>query len=156
MTSRGYFSSLTKEQEDNALLKRLAVPEQSYNRLSSLLSRLTQPSSAEDPSQLQSELEEEYVNFELAMIKSQNIRNVNEKEIQRYNQEKQVICTISPSRSLQWLMVVEKSGQTQRDITALRGELEEAKLERGQKVQYDEFTRNLLKKTPKSRSEQIL
>lgn len=63
----------------------------------------------------------------------------------------------SPPRApLQWLMVVEKSGQTQRDITALRGELEEAKLERGQKVQYDEFTRNLLKKTPKSRSEQMM
>lgn len=100
MTSRGYFSSLTKEQEDNALLKRLAVPEQSYNRLTSLLSRLTQPSSPADLSTLQSELDEEYVNFELAMIKSQNIRNVNEREIQRYNQEKQVIRTSSFSASL--------------------------------------------------------
>lgn len=100
MTSRGYFSSLTKEQEDNALLKRLAVPEQSYNRLSNILSRLTQTSSAEDLSTLQAELHEEYVNFELAMIKSQNIRNVNEIEVQRYNQEKQVICT--PSLCTLW------------------------------------------------------
>ena len=91
MASRGYFSSLTKDQEDNALLKRLAVPEQSYNRLSSLLSRLTQSTSPEELSTLQSELDEEYVNFDLAMIKSQNIRNVNEKEIQRYNEEKQII-----------------------------------------------------------------
>lgn len=60
-----------------------------------------------------------------------------------------------PLHPLERLIVVEKSNQTQRDITALREELEEAKLERGQKVQYDEFTRNLLKKTPKSRTEQI-
>ena len=53
------------------------------------------------------------------------------------------------------LIVVEKSHQAQRDITSLREELREAKLERGQKVQYDEFTRAMLKKTPKSRGEQI-
>jgi hypothetical protein len=52
-------------------------------------------------------------------------------------------------------MIVEKSSEAQQDITALREELRDAKLERGQKVQYDEFTRNMLKKTPKSRSEQI-
>jgi hypothetical protein len=52
-------------------------------------------------------------------------------------------------------MVVDKSSQAQQDITSLREELQEAKLERGQKVQYDEFTRTLLKKTPKSRAEQI-
>lgn len=50
---------------------------------------------------------------------------------------------------------VEKSNQAQQDITSLREELREAKLERGQKVQYDEFTRSMLKKTPKSRAEQI-
>ena len=51
--------------------------------------------------------------------------------------------------------VVEKSSQAQQDITSLREELREAKLERGQKVQYDEFTRTMLKKTPKSRTEQL-
>ena len=40
---------------------------------------------------IQAELEEEFVNFELATLKAQNIRNVNEKEIQRYNAEKQII-----------------------------------------------------------------
>lgn len=40
---------------------------------------------------IQAELEEEFVNFELATIKAQNIRNVNEKEIQRYNAEKEII-----------------------------------------------------------------
>ena len=50
---------------------------------------------------------------------------------------------------------MEKSNQAQQDITSLREELREAKLERGQKVQYDELTREMLKKTPKSRSEQI-
>jgi hypothetical protein len=39
----------------------------------------------------QTELEEEFVNFELATIKTQNVRNVNEKEIQRYASEKQII-----------------------------------------------------------------
>jgi predicted amino acid-binding ACT domain protein len=53
------------------------------------------------------------------------------------------------------LIVVDKSNQAQQDITSLREELQEAKLERGQKVQYDEFTRTILKKTPKSRAEQI-
>src|SRR5579859_107522 len=111
MSSRGYFSSLTKEQEDCALLKRLAVPEQSYNRLSSLLSRLAQPSSPADLSTLLSELEEEYVIFELTMIKSENIRNVNEREIQRYNQEKQVIsisslCVLLAGADLQCRRVV--------------------------------------------------
>lgn len=48
MTSRGYFSSLTKEQEDNALLNKLAVPEGSYNRLSTLLSRLVQTASPDE------------------------------------------------------------------------------------------------------------
>ena len=50
---------------------------------------------------------------------------------------------------------MEKSGQAQQEIISLREELREAKLERGQKVQYDEFTRAMLKKTPKSRTEQI-
>ena len=50
---------------------------------------------------------------------------------------------------------MEKSRQTQEDITSLREELREAKLERSRKVQYDELTRAMLKKTPKSRSEQI-
>ena len=54
------------------------------------------------------------------------------------------------------LRVVEKSNQTQQDINSLREELREAKLERGQKVQYDELTRAMLKKTPKSRSEHIM
>jgi len=49
-------------------------------------------------SNIQSELEEEFVNFQLAMIKAQSIRNMNEKEIQRYNAEKQVI-RICPSSS---------------------------------------------------------
>ena len=53
------------------------------------------------------------------------------------------------------LTVVEKSNQAQQDITSLREELREAKLERGQKVQYDDFTRAMLKKTPKSRTEQL-
>jgi hypothetical protein len=53
------------------------------------------------------------------------------------------------------LIVVEKSNQAQQDITSLREELREAKLERGQKVQYDDFTRAMLKKTPKSRTEQL-
>ena len=100
---------------------------------------------------LQAELEEEFVNFELATIKAQNIRNVNEKEIQRYNAEKEIIripCLVL------LLRIVEKSNQAQQDIDALREELREAKLERGQKVQYDELTRAMLKKTPKSRSEQ--
>jgi len=48
MAGRGFFSSLTKDQEDNALLKKLAVPEGSYNRLSSLLSRLVQTTSPEE------------------------------------------------------------------------------------------------------------
>jgi hypothetical protein len=48
MASRGYFSSLTKEQEDNALLNKLAVPEGSYNRLSTLLSRLAQTTSLDE------------------------------------------------------------------------------------------------------------
>ena len=48
MTSRGYFSSLTKEQEDNALLKKLAVNESSYNRLASLLNRLVTTSDPAD------------------------------------------------------------------------------------------------------------
>jgi hypothetical protein len=48
MASKGYFSSLTKEQEDNALLKKLAVPEGSFNRLSSLLSRLVQTTSPDE------------------------------------------------------------------------------------------------------------
>ena len=110
MASRGYFSSLTKEEEDNALLNKLAVPESSYNRLSTLLSRLTQSTSADDlysfhqhslifRSTLQSELDEEFVNFELATSKAQNIRNANEKEIQRYNAEKQIIRTCSPRPS---------------------------------------------------------
>lgn len=46
---------------------------------------------------LQSELEEEFVNFDLATIKAQNIRNVNEKEIQRYNAEKEIIRIYYPS-----------------------------------------------------------
>jgi len=50
---------------------------------------------------------------------------------------------------------VEKSNQAQLNISSLREELREAKEERAQKVQYDEFTRNMLKKTPKSRSEQL-
>jgi hypothetical protein len=50
---------------------------------------------------------------------------------------------------------VDKSNQAQLTITSLREELREAKEERAQKVQYDEFTRNMLKKTPKSRSEQL-
>lgn len=50
---------------------------------------------------------------------------------------------------------MERSRQAQEDITSLREELREAKLERGQKVQYDELTRAMLKKTPKSRAEQI-
>ena len=54
------------------------------------------------------------------------------------------------------LRIVEKSNQAQQDINSLREELREAKLERGQKVQYDELTRAMLKKTPKSRSEQIM
>ena len=58
-------------------------------------------------------------------------------------------CTTGDFNSL-----VEKSSQVQQDITSLREELREAKLERGQKVQYDEFTRAMLKKTPKSRTEQ--
>jgi len=104
MTSRGYFSSLTKEQEDNALLNKLAVNESSYNRLTSSLNRLVQSSEPADlftsflftkadcdRATIQSELEEEFVNFELAMIKAQNIRNVNGKEVQRYNAEKQSI-----------------------------------------------------------------
>lgn len=53
------------------------------------------------------------------------------------------------------LIVVEKSNRTQLDIISLREELREAKEERARKVQYDEFTRSMLKKTPKSRSEQI-
>ena len=60
-----------------------------------------------------------------------------------------------PSPRETMLIVVEKSNQAQQDITSLRDELQEAKLERGQKVQYDEFTRTILKKTPKSRAEQI-
>jgi hypothetical protein len=48
MASRGYFSSLTKEQEDNALLNKLAVPEGSFNRLSMLLSRLVQSTAPEE------------------------------------------------------------------------------------------------------------
>ena len=52
-------------------------------------------------------------------------------------------------------MKVEKSRQTQEDIISLREELKEAKLERERKVQYDEFTREMLKKTPKSRNDQI-
>jgi len=40
---------------------------------------------------IQAELDEEFVNFDLATIKAQTIRNVNEKEIQRYNAEKQKI-----------------------------------------------------------------
>jgi hypothetical protein len=48
MASRGYFSSLTKDDEDNALLNKLAVPESSYNRLSTLLTRLTQTTSADE------------------------------------------------------------------------------------------------------------
>lgn len=87
-------------------------------------------------------------------MKAQNIRNVNEKEIQRYNAEKQVIrmrrCTDGDFNH-----VVAKSNQAQQDITSLREQLREAKLERGQKVQYDEFTRTMLKKTPKSRTEQL-
>ena len=51
---------------------------------------------------------------------------------------------------------MEKSNQVQQDIESLREELREAKLERGQKVQYDELTRAMLKRTPKSRSEQIM
>jgi hypothetical protein len=105
MASRGYFSSLTKEQEDNALLNKLAVPEGSYNRLSTLLSRLVQTTSPDElyyfysttadcRETLQLELEEEFVNFELATIKAQNIRNVNEREIQRYNAEKEIIRMI--------------------------------------------------------------
>lgn len=112
MASRGYFSSLTKDQEDSALLNKLAVPEGSFNRLSALLSRLVQPTTPEEwyctrPTNLrwtnfarttiQAELEEEFVNFELTALKAQNIRNVNEKEIQRYNAEKQVIRTDSLS-----------------------------------------------------------
>jgi hypothetical protein len=50
---------------------------------------------------------------------------------------------------------VEKSNRAQQEITELREELREAKLERGQKVQYDDLTREMLKKTPKSRPEQI-
>lgn len=50
---------------------------------------------------------------------------------------------------------VEKSNQAQQEITELREELREAKLEREQKVHYDDLTRALLKKTPKSRTEQI-
>jgi hypothetical protein len=46
--------------------------------------------------------------------------------------------------------------EVQQDIESLREELREAKLERGQKVQYDELTRAMLKKTPKSRYEQIM
>jgi hypothetical protein len=103
---------------------------------------------------LKAELEEEFVNFELATIKAQNIRNVNEKEIQRYNAEKQIICILS-SEVLYWAYLVEKSNQAQQEITSLREELRESKLERGQKVQYDELTRATLKKTPKTRSEQI-
>ena len=105
MASRGYFSSLTKDQEDNALLNKLAVPEGSFNRLSALLSRLVQEPTPGELSippfhqsvpniarpNIQAELEEEFVNFELATLKAQNIRNVNEKEIQRYNAEKQII-----------------------------------------------------------------
>lgn len=53
-------------------------------------------------------------------------------------------------------MEVEKSRQAQSDITSLREELREAKEQRAQKVQYDEFTRIMLKKTPKSRSEQLM
>jgi hypothetical protein len=107
MASRGYFSSLTKEQEDNALLNKLAVPEGSFNRMSTLLSRLVQSTDPEElctsflqrftdqgvRSTIQAELDEEFVNFELAALKAQNIRNVNEKEIHRYNAEKQIICT---------------------------------------------------------------
>jgi hypothetical protein len=52
-------------------------------------------------------------------------------------------------------MVVEKSNQAQQDILSLREELKEAKEERSRKVHYDEFTREMLKKTPKSRAEQI-
>jgi len=111
MASRGYFSSLTKDQEDNALLNKLAVPEGSFNRLSALLSRLVQATTPEElsipcftrnsaniaRSTIQAELEEEFVNFELATLKAQNIRNVNEKEIQRYNAEKQIIRADSPT-----------------------------------------------------------
>jgi hypothetical protein len=93
------------------------------------------------------------VNFELATIKAQNIRNVNEKEIQRYNAEKEIIRNIQFLRAV--LIIVAKSHQAQQDITSLREELREAKLERGQKVQYDDLTRAMLKKTPKSRAEQI-
>ena len=50
---------------------------------------------------------------------------------------------------------MEKSTQTQQDILSLREELKDAKEERSQKFQYDEFTRSMLKKTPKSRDEQI-
>jgi len=91
MGSRGYFSSLTKEQEDNALLNKLAVNESSYHRLSGLLSRLLQTTNADELTTLQAELDVEFVNFELATFKAQTIRNVNEKEVQRYNAEKQVI-----------------------------------------------------------------
>jgi len=164
MASKGYFSSLTKEQEDNALLNKLAVPEGSYNRLSALLSRLAQTTSPDElyglplpkliiRTTLQAELEDEFVNFELATIKAQNIRNVNEKEEQRYNAEKEIIRNIQFLRTV--LIIVEKSYQAQQDITSLREELREAKLERGQKVQYDELTRAMLKKTPKSRTEQV-
>jgi hypothetical protein len=107
MASRGYFSSLTKEQEDNALLNKLAVPEGSFNRLSTLLSRLVQSTDPEElygcffpafahrgvRSTIQAELDEEFVNFELVALKAQNIRNVNQKEIHRYNVEKQIIRT---------------------------------------------------------------
>ena len=112
MTSRGYFSNLTKDQEDNALLNKLAVSEGSFNRLSSLLTRLAQSTSPDElyiyssfveianfRTTLQLELEEEFVNFELATIKAQTIRNVNEKEIQRYNAEKEIICTIQKRHS---------------------------------------------------------
>jgi hypothetical protein len=51
---------------------------------------------------------------------------------------------------------VEKSNRAQQEITELRDELREAKLERGRKVQYDDLTREMLKKTPKSRPEQIM
>lgn len=53
------------------------------------------------------------------------------------------------------LIVVENSRHAQAEITSLREELKEAKEARSQKVQYDEFTRAMLKKTPKSRAEQI-
>jgi hypothetical protein len=114
MTSRGYFSSLTKDQEDNALLNKLAVPEASYNRLSTLLSRLVKTTSQDElyfqrkdtdfRSSLQTELDEEFVNFELATIKAQNLRNVNEKEIQRYNAEKRII-------RMSWSIVADNSGK---------------------------------------------